>query len=90
MAEDARTDAGAAGSGEADGRSTRTIFNLVLLALVVAGFGAFVVQNTDSAEVTWLMFEGDAALWLVMVASAVAGAVLVLLTGVLLRRRRSD
>jgi uncharacterized integral membrane protein len=75
---------------DAGGPSKRTIANVVLLVLVIAGFGAFVVQNTDSAEVTWLMFEGDAALWLVMLASAVAGAVLVLLAGVLLRRRRSD
>lgn len=72
------------------GGSRRTILNVVLLGLVIAGFGAFVVQNTDSAEVSWLVFDGDAALWLVMLASAVAGAVLTLLTGVLLRRRRSD
>lgn len=66
------------------------MLNLVLLAVVIAGFGAFVIQNTDSARVSWLVFEGDAALWLVMLASAIAGAVLALLTRLVLRRRRSD
>ena len=89
MAEDGPAQAGGAAT-DGDGGSRRTVLNLGLLALVVAGFGAFVVQNTDSAEVSWIVFEGDAALWLVMLASAVAGAVLTLLTGVLLRRRRSD
>ncbi|MEO1062015.1 MAG: LapA family protein [Actinomycetota bacterium] len=87
MADDTSSDSGTAAG---DTGSRRTIVNLVLLGLVVAGFGAFVVQNTDSAEVSWLLFDGDAALWLVMLASAVAGAVATLLTGVLLRRRRSE
>ena len=89
MAEDRASEVGGPAVGES-GVSKRTVVNLVLLALVLGGFCAFFVQNTDSAQVSWLMFEGDAALWLVMVASAVAGAVATLLTGVLLRRRRSD
>ena len=89
MAEDRAAEVGGPMADDG-GLSRRTVVNAVLLALVVAGFGAFIGQNTQSARVEWLMFEGDAALWLVMLASAVAGAVLTLLTGVLLRRRRSD
>ena len=90
MAEDRAAEVGGPMADEGGGPSKRTILNLVLLALVIAGFGAFIGQNTQSARAEWLMFEGDASLWLVMLASAVAGAVLTLLIGVLLRRRRSD
>ncbi|MEM9035835.1 MAG: hypothetical protein AAGA99_21695 [Actinomycetota bacterium] len=71
-----------------DGPSRRAIFNLVGLAVVLASFAAFIVQNTQSTSVQWLTFDGDAALWLLMLASAVAGSVVTLMFGVLLRRRR--
>ena len=61
---------------------------LIVLGLVVAGRAAFILQNTDSTPVTWLVFEGSAPLWLVIIASAVAGAVLSELVGWLMRRRK--
>ncbi|MEM8708567.1 MAG: lipopolysaccharide assembly protein LapA domain-containing protein [Actinomycetota bacterium] len=61
---------------------------LIVVALVAVGLVAFVVQNTDSTPVTWLMFEGSAPLWVVIVAAAVAGAVLSELGGYLMRRRK--
>ena len=61
---------------------------LITLGLVVAGLGAFVLQNTVPTPVAWLVFEGSAPLWLVIVASAVAGAILSELVGWLLRRRK--
>lgn len=61
---------------------------LIVLGLVVAGLAAFILQNTVSTPVTWLVFEGSAPLWLVIIASAVAGAVLSELVGWLMRRRK--
>lgn len=61
---------------------------LLAVALVAAGLIAFVVQNTDSTPVSWLIFEGSAPLWIVIVAAAVAGAVLSELGGYLMRRRK--
>ncbi|MEM9466177.1 MAG: lipopolysaccharide assembly protein LapA domain-containing protein [Actinomycetota bacterium] len=61
---------------------------LVVLGLIAAGLAAFIVQNTDSTPVTWLFFERSAPLWLVIIASAVAGAVLSELIGWMMRRRR--
>lgn len=61
---------------------------LIVVALVALGLIAFVVQNTDSTPVTWLMFEGSAPLWVVIIAAAVAGAVLSELGGYLMRRRK--
>ena len=61
---------------------------LLILGLVVAGLAAFIVQNTDSTPVTWLVFEGSAPLWVVIAASAVAGAVLSELVGWMMRRRK--
>jgi uncharacterized integral membrane protein len=49
---------------------------------------AFIVQNTDSTPVTWLIFTGTAPVWVVIVLAAVAGAVLSELGGYLIRRRR--
>ena len=61
---------------------------LLIVALVAAGLVAFIVQNTDSTPVSWLVFEGSAPLWVVIVAAAAAGAVLSELGGYLMRRRR--
>ncbi|HBU03765.1 MAG TPA: hypothetical protein DEA70_04690 [Acidimicrobiaceae bacterium] len=61
---------------------------LLAIAIVAAGLGVFIVQNTASTPVTWLMFTGTAPLWVVIVLAAVAGAVLSELGGYLIRRRR--
>ena len=61
---------------------------LLIVALVAAGLVAFIVQNTDSTPVSWLVFEGSAPLWVVIVAAAAAGAVLSELGGYLMRRRK--
>lgn len=61
---------------------------LVIIGLLVAGLALFIVQNTDSTPVSWLVFEGSAPLWVVIIASAVAGAVLSELIGWMMRRRK--
>lgn len=61
---------------------------LLIAGLLVAGLAAFIVQNTESTPVTWLVFERSAPLWVVIVASAAAGALLTELVGWAMRRRR--
>jgi uncharacterized integral membrane protein len=61
---------------------------LIVAALVAVSLVAFVLQNTDSTPVTWLMFDGSAPLFIVILGSAVAGAVLSEAAGWLIRRRR--
>ena len=61
---------------------------LLIVGLLVAGLAAFIVQNTDSTPVTWLVFEESAPLWVVIIVSAVAGAVLSEAAGWLMRRRK--
>jgi uncharacterized integral membrane protein len=71
-----------------DTEPRREIGGLIALAIVAAGLVAFIVQNTRRPRVEWLFWEVRAPLWLVIVASAVAGAVLARLAGWLLARRR--
>ncbi|MFT5204392.1 MAG: putative integral membrane protein [Candidatus Aldehydirespiratoraceae bacterium] len=61
----------------------------VVSAAVIAGaLIAFVVQNRADTEVNWLFLNGTWPLWLVIVVSAVGGAVLSEILGWLIRRRR--
>lgn len=61
---------------------------LLVAALIAVGLAAFIVQNTESTPVTWLVFDGSAPLWIVILAAAVAGAVLSEAGGWMLRRRK--
>ena len=74
------------GEGSAKKRGGRE--RLLAVAIVAAGLGAFIIQNTDSTPVTWLIFAGSAPLWVVIVLAAVTGAVLSELGGYLIRRRK--
>ncbi len=57
-------------------------------ALVAVALIAFVVQNTDSTPVQWFFIDRSAPLWLIIVVSAVAGAILSEIIGWIVRRRR--
>ncbi len=57
-------------------------------ALVAVALIAFVVQNTDSTPVQWFFIDRSAPLWLIIVVSAVAGAILSEIVGWIVRRRR--
>tara|TARA_S200000501_G_scaffold303380_1_gene291134 strand:- start:33 stop:308 length:276 start_codon:yes stop_codon:yes gene_type:complete len=74
--------------GESSAKKRGGWERLLAVAIVAAGLGAFVVQNTDSTPVTWLIFSGSAPLWVVIVLAAAAGAVLSELGGYLIRRRK--
>jgi uncharacterized integral membrane protein len=66
----------------------RGIATLVGAGVIAVLLGAFVIQNDSSIEVQWLFVEQSSPLWLVIVVSAVAGAVLSEVLGWLIRRRR--
>ena len=61
---------------------------LVVAAIFASGLVAFVLQNTVSTQVKWLIFNGAAPLWIVILASAIAGAVLGEAAGWWMRRRK--
>lgn len=61
---------------------------LLALAVLAAAIVAFVVQNSDSYPVKWLMLDGKAPTWLVIVISFAAGAVIELLLTWTIRHRR--
>ncbi len=57
-------------------------------AVVAIALIAFIGQNRDDTEVSWLFLDGTWPLWLVIVIAAVLGAVLSEVLGWLIRRRR--
>ncbi len=73
-----------------DAKRSRLGFRPVAVAVLVVALAAFVVQNGESTAVTWLWFDSSAPLFVVIVVSAVAGAVLSELVGWMLRRRRRN
>jgi uncharacterized integral membrane protein len=60
---------------------------MVVAGVVLVALLLFVAQNGDDTRVHWLFFDGRTSLWLVIVLSAVAGAVLGLAGQWMLRRR---
>lgn len=71
-------------------RGSRISGGLVVAVVIAVVLVVFIFQNTDDAEVTWLVFDRKAPLWLVIVIAAVAGAVLSEVAGWVVRRRRGD
>jgi uncharacterized integral membrane protein len=64
---------------------------LIITGIVILALVFFIGQNTKSVDIQWLFFEGDAPLWLMLVLSALAGAIIALGVSITLRRRnRSD
>ncbi len=61
---------------------------VVLALLVVAALIAFVVQNGSEVPVSWLFIEVDGPLWVVIVVSAVLGALLSEIIGWVVGHRR--
>lgn len=76
------------GEGTVESSGSAGQAKLLVAALIAVGLAAFIVQNTDSTPVRWLVFDGEAPLWIVIAAAAVAGAVLSEVAGWMLRRRK--
>jgi uncharacterized integral membrane protein len=76
----------------AEGRREKSLASgrLIITGVVILALVFFVGQNTDSVDIQWLFFEGDAPLWLMLVLSALAGAIIALGVSLTLRRRNRD
>lgn len=61
---------------------------LVVTGIVVAAIVIFIIQNTESAPVSFLMFDGSAKVWVVIVISVLAGMLLDRLLQFWMGRRR--
>jgi len=68
--------------------SRRISVGVIGPAVLAVALVVFIVQNTGSAEITWLVFEQEAPLWVVIVVAVVVGAVLTEVAGWFVRRRR--
>jgi len=85
----AGADEGRTGSGFQLLQSQRRIDFGVLGAIVAAAaLLIFILQNTDEQEVTWLFFDANAPLWVVIVVTAVLSVALSQLVLFVWRRRR--
>jgi uncharacterized integral membrane protein len=71
-----------------EAKEKTSLATVIPAALIAVGLIAFIVQNGDKAELTWLFLDGEWPLWMVIVVSAVAGAALSEVLGWLVRRRR--
>lgn len=71
----------------AESRGLPTVIGAALVAIALI---AFVGQNRNGTEVSWLFLDGTWPLWLVIVVAAVLGAVLSEVLSWLLRRRRNE
>lgn len=60
---------------------------LVIAGLIVVAVAIFIAQNGDDVPIQFLWFTGEVPLWLLIVISLVAGAILGQV-GLYLRRRR--
>jgi uncharacterized integral membrane protein len=61
-----------------------------LIGLIIVGVLAviFVLQNTNSAQVEFLFFDGSAKVWVVILVSIIAGMLLDRLLQLWMRRRK--
>lgn len=73
-------------AGDADGRKLSA--GVVTLLLGLAALGAFMFQNPDRVRVEFLVWDLEVALWLLVLASAVLGALVWSGIGLIRRRRR--
>lgn len=64
------------------------LVTVISAAVIAVALIAFIGQNRDDTEVSWLFIDGTWPLWLVIVIAAVLGAVLSEVLGWLIRRRR--
>ncbi len=67
---------------------SRVSAGLVGMLVLAAVLLIFIFQNTQDVKVDWLIFDATSPLWLLLLVTAIAGALLAEVAGWLLRRRR--
>lgn len=67
---------------------SRVSAGLVVTIVLAVALLIFIFQNTGDVKVDWLFLDATAPLWLVLLITAAAGALLAEVGGWLLRRRR--
>lgn len=70
------------------GLTLRQKLNLVAAALLLVALALFIFQNTERQQINFLSFEPDMPLWLLVLGSAIVGALLTKVGGAIRRRRR--
>jgi uncharacterized integral membrane protein len=73
---------------DSEGLTGKQRFTLVVGLVLISSMAIFVVQNTESTEVEWTVFDPELPLWLVVVGSAVAGALIALIGLFFVKRRK--
>lgn len=71
------------------GLSARQKINLVLTAVVGIALALLIVQNPDSQDIEWLTVKASLPMWLIILGSALAGAVLAVVGRLIVSRRRA-
>ena len=66
----------------------RVDFGVIGAIVATAALLVFILQNTDEEEVTWLFFDANAPMWVVIVVTAVLSVALSQFVLLILRRRR--
>ena len=66
----------------------KNIAPLIAVGILMLAILVFILQNSEKAKITWLFFDGKAAVWIVIVVSAVVGAVIERLIAHAIRRHR--
>ncbi|MFT7649282.1 MAG: putative integral membrane protein [Candidatus Poriferisodalaceae bacterium] len=70
-----------------DGMSAKQKLTLFVGVFLLAALVIFVVQNSESTDVQWLMFDATLPKWLIMAVSAVIGAALTFIGSAIVKRR---
>lgn len=79
---------GQRGGDQQPAHGSRSIGSIIAIVVVTALAAVWVVQNSDSVEVDWLITSAEAPLSLVIIIAAVLGWVVGSLAMYMLRRRR--
>ena len=65
------------------------VAGLIVAGVLLVAILIFILQNSEHAKVTWLFADGDAPVWVVILTSAVGGALVERIITYVVRRRRA-
>jgi uncharacterized integral membrane protein len=73
-----------------EGVDKRQVTRLVVVGVILLAAVAFVVQNSETVETSFLFFTVETRLWVGLLTALVMGAILGQAVGYLRKRRRTD